>query len=102
MKTTLKTLSSWMLIVAISLLAIQATYAKEVNQRRHLAPEVRVKVGKVLAKRHVYKYKKDTNPAEYINYEGRGNQIIGDFSYVRNAPREVIIVADDIINVNTR
>jgi hypothetical protein len=73
--------------------------AKEINIRPHLDPGSQAKVNSVIASGQS---KRNTNPESFgrITNDGCSDLIIGDFSDSKRPPREVIIVARDIINVN--
>lgn len=75
------------------------------NKRTHLAPDIRLKVNKQLAKRFVYPKLVQNAYASgsYLDMPGNGigNQSIVSLGHVRQAPKEIIVVAEDIINITT-
>jgi len=74
--------------------------AKEINQRQHLEPGRHAMVNKVIASGRK-KREFDTTNFGRITNEGCGDLNIGPAeSDSKRPPREVIIVARDIINVN--
>ncbi len=97
MKTTV-TLS--ILAIGLILGSLADASAKEINQRQHLEPGLQAKVNSVIASG---RRKRDFDPAKFgrITNEGCSDLIVGPAeSNSRRPPREVIIVARDIINVN--
>ena len=92
-------------IVLGALLAILAATpgsvsADDYNQRPHLEPSMNAKVNRVIAKSWVDRNRGKESFEQVRSGKGCGNQVVGDFSNMKNPPREVIIVADDIININ--
>lgn len=93
-----------------------AVYAEELNQRTHLPPEVQVKVNKYIAQSYIQgqiaekksqQELKNTTHNNDSNANTSGNatnasgstQVINSISNVRQAPKEVITVAHDIVNI---
>jgi hypothetical protein len=92
-----------MKIAALALAAIalpQVAGASDYNKRPHLDPGMQSKVNRVIAKSWLQRGKGKESFENVRSGQGCGNQIIGDFSNMKNPPREVIIVAEDIININ--
>lgn len=96
-----------LIALTVTLFVSSPVFAQDFNKRTHLAPDVRVKVNKHLAKRFVQpglvKQRHGQNhnngiPAPWGESSGGANQTLVDLGYTRQAPREIIIVADDIIN----
>lgn len=74
--------------------------ASEYNKRPHLAPRMQAKVNKAIAKSWHQRGRGRESFERVGSGEGCGNQVVGDFSKLKRPPREVIIVAKDIININ--
>lgn len=74
--------------------------AKEFNQRPHLDPGSQAKVNSVIANGHRMRGVGANNFGRITN-QGCGGLSIGDVGESTRAPRELIIVARDIININT-
>ena len=96
MSTILKTLGA---VVSLALLS-QLAHADGYNQRPHLEPSMNAKVNRVIAKSWLERGKGKESFENVRSGQGCGNQVVGDFSNTKNPPREVIIVAQDIININ--
>lgn len=96
MSIILKALST---VVAVAMLS-HFVHAREYNKRPHLAPSVNAKVSRAIA-RSWQKHKKGRGSIGSDRFsDGCGDQIIGDFSNSNRTPREVIIIARDIIHIN--
>lgn len=96
MSIILKTLGT---VVAIAMLS-HFVHAREYNKRPHMDPSVNAKVNRAIAKSW-HKHKKGRGSIGSDRFsDGCGDQIVGDFSDTDNPPRQVIIVARDIIHVN--
>lgn len=84
--------------VLVALATLPAA-AREYNERPHLDPATSAKVNRVIAE----SWRTSGHGAEsHVNVRSGnrcGSQVIGDFSD-QDAPREMIIVAKDIININ--
>lgn len=80
-------------------LATLPVAAREYNERPHLDPATSAKVNRVIAE----SWRTSGHGAEsHVNVRSGnrcGSQVIGDVSD-KEAPREMIIVAKDIININ--
>lgn len=87
-------------VAAVAMLLPQIAGASDYNKRPHLEPSMNAKVNRVIAKSWLERGKGKESFENVRSGKGCGNQIIGDFSNMKNPPREVIIVADDIININ--
>ena len=74
--------------------------AKEFNQRPHLDPGSQAKVSSVLAQGFRMRGTARKNFGRITNH-GCGGLNVGVVSDSTRPPREIIIVARDIINVNT-
>ena len=96
MSVILKTLGT---VVALGMLS-QLAQAGDYNQRPHLEPGMNAKVNRVIAKSWLERGKGKESFENVHSGKGCGNQVVGDFSNLKNPPREVIIVAQDIININ--
>lgn len=90
-------------VAALALAAValpQIANAGEYNTRPHLSPSIQVKVNRAIAKSWRHRGK-GRQSFEHVNTRDRcGSQVIGDFSNSETSPREVTIVAKDIIYVN--
>ncbi len=73
--------------------------AKEINHRPHLDPGSQAKVNSVVAE-GLSRRKADPKKFGRITNDGCSDLIVGDLRGNARPPREVIIVARDIINVN--
>lgn len=90
-------------IVALTMASVvvpQLASANDFNKRPHLEPSMQAKVNRVIAKSWLQRGKGKESFENVRSGQGCGNQVIGDFSNMENPPREVIIVAQDIININ--
>jgi hypothetical protein len=91
-------------LVAIALVmmigATNGVSAKEYNKRPHLDPGSQAKVNSVIAKGHRLRGTRGSNFRRITN-QGCGGLTIGAIGDTTRPPREVIIVARDIININT-
>jgi hypothetical protein len=97
MSTILKALGA---AVSLAILLPQIAGANDYNKRPHLDPRSNAKVNRYIAKSWLERGKGKESFENVRSGQGCGNQIIGDFSNMKNPPREVIIVADEIININ--
>lgn len=88
--------------VALSLLigSFSGVTAKEYNKRTHLDPGSQAKVNSVIASGYRIRGTTQRNFGRITN-QGCGGINIGPTPESGRPPREVIIVARDIINVNT-
>jgi hypothetical protein len=96
MSIILKTLGA---VVAIAMLP-QLAHAEEYNQRPHMDPSLNAKVSRAIAKSWQRHKKGRGSIGSDRTSDGCGDQIVGDFSGTNRRPREVIIVARDIIQIN--
>ena len=87
-------------ILAATVMLPIAAGASDFNKRPHLDPSMNAKVNRVIAKSWLERGKGKESFENVRSGQGCGNQIVGDFSNMKNPPREVIIVAQDIININ--
>ncbi len=89
-------------LVALGLLigSVNGVTAKEYNKRPHLDPGSQAKVNSVIASGYRIRGEARRNFGRISN-EGCGGITIGAVPDSTRPPREVIIVARDIINVNT-
>ena len=87
-------------LLAAAVLLPMAAGANDFNKRPHLDPSANAKVNRAIAKSWLERGKGRESYVNVGSGKGCGNQIIGDFSNMKNPPREVIIVAQDIININ--
>lgn len=88
-------------VLALAAVAMpQVAIAGEYNKRPHMKPSLQVKVNRAIARSWRHRGK-GTQSFEHVSSGGRcGNQIIGNFGDSDNTPREVTIVAKDIIYIN--
>ena len=91
-------------VVALGLMAgsLNGASAKEFNQRPHLDPGSQAKVNSVIASGRRWR-SAETNIFGRITNQGCGGLTIGDSRDPKDSkrpPREVIIVARDIINIS--
>ena len=88
-------------VVALGLMAgsLSGASAKEFNQRPHLDPGSQAKVNSVIASGWRWR-SAETKIFRRITNQGCGGLTIGDFTDSKRPPREVIIVARDIINIS--
>lgn len=90
------------ILMALSTSLVLASFtglsAKEFNQRPHLDPGSQAKVNAVIAGGRKDRAS-DLSPNRRIINRGCGNLIVGNSNDSKRPPREVIIVARDIINV---
>jgi hypothetical protein len=86
--------------LALAAFVLPNVAAADYNQRPHLEPSMQAKVNRVIAKSWLQRGKGKESFENVRSGQGCGNQIIGDFSNSETPPREVIIVAQDIININ--
>lgn len=95
----MKTVSSYLIVsICLGLASPAGVAAKEYNQRHHLDPGTQAKVSKVIASSHKENpFGVDTS-GETVN-SGCGDIKVGNLDNSGRPPREVIIVARDIINV---
>jgi hypothetical protein len=96
----MKTLAAF-LVLSIGLVLVPAAgvSAKEYNKRTHLDPGSQAKVNSVIAKSRQEKpFGTDTSGGDITN-TGCGGLQVGPTETSGRPPREVIIVAKDIINV---
>jgi hypothetical protein len=96
----MKTLAAF-LVLSIGLLLVPAAgvSAKEYNKRAHLDPGSQAKVNSVIAKSRQEKpFGVDPSGGDITN-TGCGGLQVGPTETSGRPPREVIIVAKDIINV---
>ena len=84
--------------MSLVLVSLADVSAKEYNQRSHLDPGSQAKVNAVIASGR-RGGTSDTSPNSRITNEGCGELKIGNLNESGRQPREVIIVARDIINV---
>lgn len=89
--------------LAISLLSSSVAMAQsqEFNSRRHLDPEMQAKVNTSMARtfRDSAQGGSGSRLNRRIENVGCGGLSVGDYSDSKNPPKEVIIVADSIINI---
>ena len=78
---------------------LSSVSAKEINIRPHLDPGAQAKVNSVIAS-GLRKRSKNSDRFKRITNDGCSDLVVGDFSDSERPPREVIIIARDIINVN--
>lgn len=96
----MKTMASFTVIAAGLIFAsLSGVSAKEINQRPHLDPGSQAKVNSVMAGARRKRGTDHENFRRTVN-TGCGGLTVGDFSDSRRPPREIIIVARDIINVS--
>lgn len=74
--------------------------ADEYNRRPHLEPKIRAKVNRAIAKSWLQRGHGAESHYRVGSGKSCGSQVIGDFSDLEKRPREVIIVAKDVININ--
>ncbi len=88
-------------VVAFGLMAgsLSGASAKEFNQRPHLDPGSQAKVNSVIASGRRTR-SVETKIFGRITNLGCGGLTIGDFTDSKRPPREIIIVARDIINIS--
>lgn len=84
--------------IVILLLAGFVTHsiAGDIHKRNDLPPEVKAKINNQRAKSYLY----EGQAENYQQDSGCGDLTVGDFSNSKIPPREVIIIANDIINFN--
>ena len=93
-------------VVAASILstAITPAQSEEFNSRRHLDPEMQSKVNNTMARTFRDRKQGGGSGGSILNRRvenvGCGGLSVGDFSNSKNPPKEVIIVADSIINIS--
>jgi hypothetical protein len=80
--------------------ATNGVSAKEYNKRPHLDPGSQAKVNSVIAKGRRMRGTDGGNFRRITN-QGCGGLTVGAIGDTARPPREVIIVARDIININT-
>ena len=97
----MRTMHKTIAVLALAAVAMpQVANASEYNKRPHLKPSIQVKVNRAIAKSWRHRGK-GRQSFESVHSGGRcGSQVIGDFSNSDSSPREVTIVAKDIIFVN--
>ena len=101
MKAMNRVLASILTVLTIGAMlgSLSGVSAKEYNQRPHLDPGSQSKVNSVIAsnrKKEVF----DSSRFGRITNDGCGDLNIGTVSDSKRPPREIIIVAREIINVN--
>lgn len=74
--------------------------AEEYNRRPHLDPNIRAKVNRAIAKSWLQRGHGAKSHIRVGSGKSCGSQVIGDFSNTKRKPREIIIVAKDVININ--
>ena len=79
--------------------SLNSASGKEFNQRPHLDPGSQAKVNSVIADGRRKRSPVNKNFGRITN-QGCGGLTVGDFSNSKRPPREVIIVARDIINIS--
>ncbi len=72
--------------------------AQQINSRPHLDPALQVKVNKTLAR--TWRERGSLRRGRSSEEASCGNMEIGVFGNSKTAPKEVVIVADSIININ--
>ena len=96
----MKTMASFTVItLGLMLGSLNSASATEFNQRPHLDPGSQAKVNAVIADGRRKRSASHKNFGRITN-QGCGGLTVGDFSDSKRPPREVIIVARDIINVS--
>jgi len=97
----MRTMHKMIAVFALGAVALpQITYAGEYNKRPHLKPSIQAKVNRAIAMSWRHRGKGKQSFKHVRSGEGCGDQIIGDFSGSRTSPREVTIVAQDVIYIN--
>jgi hypothetical protein len=74
--------------------------ADEYNRRPHLDPKIRAKVSRAIAKSWLERGHGAESHVRVGSGKSCGSQVVGDFSDDESPPREVVIVAKDVININ--
>ena len=74
--------------------------ADDYNKRPFLTPDMNAKVNRVIAKSWLERGHGAESFENVRSGKACGSQVVGDFSKLKNPPREVVIVAKDIININ--
>lgn len=97
----MKTIAAFLVLsISLGLGSPAAVFAKEYNKRDHLDPGSQAKVNAVIASGLKDKpFGADTSGGDVTN-SGCGGLKVGNLNNSGRPPREVIIVARDIINVS--
>ncbi len=94
------------LLIGLSLSAVVMTSmpasADQLNKRPHLAPDMRAKVNRVIARSWLERGRGADSFRQVGSGKSCGNQVVGGQQPSKNGrpPRQTIIVAKDIININ--
>jgi hypothetical protein len=94
------------LLLGLSLSVIVLTSvpasADQLNKRPHLAPDMRAKVNRVIARSWLERGRGADSFRQVGSGKSCGNQVVGGQQPSKNGrpPRQTIIVAKDIININ--
>ena len=90
--------------LALTVIAFTAAPASadQLNKRPHLAPDMRAKVNRVIARSWLERGRGADSFRQVGSGKSCGNQVIGGQQPSKNGrpPRQTIIVAKDIININ--